>query len=962
MTSISRFTNALLSGSQENTLALANVNFDFSLFKFDAPPEYQGLGSCLTDQRRNIAESGSQHITSRKLAALFQGKLPRVPSLIKAYGKRVSEISAIPVDADHARNHGLFSQQAGIDGTIIWAAATSGPGAIEVQLLACMLARFWTGPEAVSIWEEIVEARRQELSGQSGDLNFPDMVAMQANLTETQFADLDAGARAWLKTADTAKLKQQTQQRLILNNLSTSVNENTVPYESIMEAWIRAMETVDKLVAGIPQGVGDGAALVGLTAWHLYPDMEIYEDRFKEARFGDTLIPPTALLTLGLKSAPDAGEGIHWSLPLAKLRYYGDPVLATRSLDSRSSREPFESIRFVALGALSRSWPQEDDRYRTICTYYSSLARALPTSGPDHRLWIAPLAEASEQFLTSTGITRRSFMKLLEYGRRRCDRFLSLNKETISLKTQLLWLNKPSVYIKMLSTSAERINYLRNVAASIAGVSGNPRDWIIVSIDESSWGTPWRKRTTAEDTLFATALPTPVAIPGMGSNRSHCQWRCSGPVDVWKGRRNPNDHPDEDLQLYLNMWKFQYKENPRYMLSSSLLNFEVLVRRIVALSSSYANLDFNNEFEQIYLSQREKKEYPETEAEVQFSFAFGHPEVAALYRRRQRFGPQSKPAHPIPQKIPLEDIMTSLERGTLHAPTEEELLRTPHDEDEPFGNLPLQALGIACEIHCSLQTTFSMTVTTFELASTKWFSDIKQQIRPGHPQEISTSTAFACIIFFDTGDVDLHACNLKEVMAVSVDNSIYVCSALVSDPHHISPKHKIHQTLGNVGKPGISLLIPPADPRMRKTDAEHWNLVNHNPFDFHAENSFPETSLHLWLTKYRVPYTLSHRGSRNLQVFFQEAIISVHDRSEWIGDLNIVKALQDFRIKRISALCSEECAKKSHSKYATSIDNYYELFDGPDGIGVVRARGNWVSRLATAVLGFQLGYSIVILP
>ena len=92
---ISRFTAALLAGSQENTVALAALNFDFSLYKIQAPTEYQALGSCLSGERRRIAESGSQHVTARKLGTLFRSKLPSVPNLIGAYGERVSEIAKL---------------------------------------------------------------------------------------------------------------------------------------------------------------------------------------------------------------------------------------------------------------------------------------------------------------------------------------------------------------------------------------------------------------------------------------------------------------------------------------------------------------------------------------------------------------------------------------------------------------------------------------------------------------------------------------------------------------------------------------------------------------------------------------------------------------------------------------------------------------------------------------------------
>lgn len=157
---ISRFTTSLLAGAQENTLALAALNFDFSLYKVEAPLEYQALGSCLSRERRQNAESGAQHVTARRLGALFRSEMPSVPNLIKAYGYRVSQIAQAPVDQRLLQTEGIFADKIGIDGTTIWAAATSGSEAQGMQLLACMLARFWSAQEAVSIWAEIVEERK----------------------------------------------------------------------------------------------------------------------------------------------------------------------------------------------------------------------------------------------------------------------------------------------------------------------------------------------------------------------------------------------------------------------------------------------------------------------------------------------------------------------------------------------------------------------------------------------------------------------------------------------------------------------------------------------------------------------------------------------------------------------------------------------------------------------------------
>ena len=86
MSSIGKLTASIFSATNENTLALANLNFDFSLVKFDAPPEFNGLGAALTTTRRKNAESGSAHKTARRIGALFEQLVPPTPRLVKLTG------------------------------------------------------------------------------------------------------------------------------------------------------------------------------------------------------------------------------------------------------------------------------------------------------------------------------------------------------------------------------------------------------------------------------------------------------------------------------------------------------------------------------------------------------------------------------------------------------------------------------------------------------------------------------------------------------------------------------------------------------------------------------------------------------------------------------------------------------------------------------------------------------------
>jgi len=206
MTSIGRIAFTGISTALESTQALANINFDFSIVKVEPPQEFHDLGKHLTQARRETAEDGTLHMTARRLGAIFEAVLPPSPELIRCYGLRASEIARDSTD-ESAKGLGIFSRQAGIDGASIWAGATSGPGAIQVHLLACMLARMWSGPEAISIWVELLKCRRLEIENEferTGSIDMKTMVAVKQQIDRSQLAEWDASARAWLRIADAA--------------------------------------------------------------------------------------------------------------------------------------------------------------------------------------------------------------------------------------------------------------------------------------------------------------------------------------------------------------------------------------------------------------------------------------------------------------------------------------------------------------------------------------------------------------------------------------------------------------------------------------------------------------------------------------------------------------------------------------------------------------------------------------
>ncbi|KAE8338262.1 hypothetical protein BDV24DRAFT_166466 [Aspergillus arachidicola] len=117
------------------------------------------------------------------------------------------------------------------------------------------------------------------------------------------------------------------------------------------------MEMVQNLLMGISQRVNSGAVLLALSAWHLYPDMDVFCVSNKTVEQKDPLMSGAGRLIVGLEDAdPYHSTGIFWLLSLSHLRYYGDPVLCRRSVAEDASRVSFNEFTLVALGCFLQRW------------------------------------------------------------------------------------------------------------------------------------------------------------------------------------------------------------------------------------------------------------------------------------------------------------------------------------------------------------------------------------------------------------------------------------------------------------------------------------------------------------------------------------------------------------------------------------------------------------------------------
>ena len=228
-----------------------------------------------------------------------------------------------------------------------------------------------------------------------------------------------------------------------------------------------------------------------------------------------------------------------------------------------------------------------------------------------------------------------------------------------------------------------------------------------------------------------------------------------------------------------------------------------------------------------------------------------------------------------------------------------------------------------------------------------------EELMPSRP------AALALIVAFDSGQLHMDPRDFEDVIAISSGDSLYVSDSLLNDP--VSTYESIHCLVGNVGKPGMALLLSPRDPVVKTPDAE-WEMVNHNDFDGRWEDNFQSTSLHLKLTGYEMPINIGEHGSRYREVIYAEAVVSAHYRGQWVSDLNILSLYsQEAQVygrnwlerRLLPPTCDHgEESKDDRSEFGllTSIDNWPELLDHPPNTSVVRAKGNWDARLALSAV------------
>jgi len=230
------------------------------------------------------------------------------------------------------------------------------------------------------------------------------------------------------------------------------------------------------------------------------------------------------------------------------------------------------------------------------------------------------------------------------------------------------------------------------------------------------------------------------------------------------------------------------------------------------------------------------------------------------------------------------------------------------------------------------------------------------------PYDLERGTAFACIAMFESGIYNISPSLLKDVIAMSSSDSIYIGGALLLDPHEQTHSGDIRRVLGNIGKPGMTFLVPPVDPMIREVTMSDWSCIDRDEFDGDMRDCFESASLHLSFTGANTPINLSYSGGQDVDIYLLETLISLRDGGDWIADLDVFKTISNVKLRKVS-----NCQDHKHNSAVaahnfTAIDNWLSLIDTPETpFSIVRAHRNWQARLAATTISIALGYETVVL-
>ncbi|KAI5464116.1 hypothetical protein BGZ63DRAFT_401095 [Mariannaea sp. PMI_226] len=989
MANLGNVTASLLSAKNENTVALVNINLDVSWYRGTPPVEFLPVGSALAPWRKIEAEDGELHKTACRLGFLFNELVPETPNLIRCYGTRASQIMNSPdINPRGTFEDGPFRDFVGADGTCIWAAATSIPASLSTFLLACMLARAWDAKKATSIWVELVHERIAHVEAQ---LNMKKVVnphteiAIRQDISRADLAKWDASARAWLRRADQSMVRYHDQFQLIMKNVKTPFVDPGSTFEKVTRGWIRSMKVLEDLFRNVPQEVPDRAVLVAISAWHLYPDLLVCQEKTTKVTLGDTLFPQAAILTLGLEPRDSRSDNLcQWSLALSHSRYYGGPI-KVRS-EEAFQRVNFQDLWVVALGALLRQWQIPSSGLGTSIIWFQCLGKVIKTSSASvspEVSWLLKLCDAALTIDQPDSAESDPKVQLVQFGWWKATRLLGLGA---TIEPPFFGLCKLNIIRELQGDDDLEIGfqYIRQIASQL---NLRPQDAIAVYSRRIDGGT---------HVEWATILPVDPSAVGGSTNeleenlpKTNARWLYYQSSDNFLRTHSILDERLKHIQrsgelctivsrgilaqaIYLNQRNIDamvgtWTEPPLLFGGPAApARFRALPLGTTALGAS----DFRLLIRESLLEGKGTRALASYGLKPGLAWLSSGPDVDAIVQHFKHLQPKYDPGE---SRAKRRKVV--LEPSGLDSNTHSDPLDSPSGDMERFQNvycfaspnllISLRALELVAIIYRQLPTTtVSLKVIDQELSKAHWIPNRLKSIQTsgihGFSQAVSMSVeeeslhlprcnVFAAVAMFESGFLNIDTEQLSEVVALCSEDSIFVSGILLSDPMTNSLGINMRHLVGNIGQAGMVFMVAPMNPQIRPPNYDP-RVVRQHTYDGKCTDKFKGTSLHLSFTNWKFALDWNNTGEIDQQVFLMESVISVQDKGQWVADIDVLELERsEFKVIQFQCDCHRDASPPA-SEDILSLESWEEILDPPPSVGVIRSNRNWVARLAAITI------------
>ena len=301
-----------------------------------------------------------------------------------------------------------------------------------------------------------------------------------------------------MQSADSVRQKQYKQFLLIAQNVNAAIHGHEKSlYSNILHVWKTALSAMEGLILGRPHVVREAPVLLGLSAWHIFPDMVAFNSQpgSTTIKMKDALVKEGGILSLGFQDpGPHEPQGVCWSLSLAHHTFYGKPTLQTRRLDSDGSRLTLDEFILVCMGSLLGAWNIPPRETGTVLKIIEAISTTMSTTASAMGDTKVPKFKLSRPFKEFHDGNQQALLAI-SLGRRRPN---FLTPEIIrSRYGPFFALSTLSFLLYLLGNPDNKIQLLRRLASRVPGL--NSDNSIILCFSRANGG---------KDMIFASARPT----------------------------------------------------------------------------------------------------------------------------------------------------------------------------------------------------------------------------------------------------------------------------------------------------------------------------------------------------------------------------------------------------------------------------------------------------------------------